>query len=314
MATIRGTTFNDNDTWQWTYFSAWNMYLNVFYYSLKGTNLSDDIQGLSGNDILYGYGGNDWLDGGTGTDTMYGGLQDDGYKIDSTLDRIIENVGEGVDHVVSSVSTSYKWLPNNVENLHLIDNAYYGDGNDINNKIYGTNTANSLYGYGGNDYLYGSGGNDYLYGGNGNDKISGGSGYDTLYGDSGFDRFEFLEWRADGRDIIYNFSAVEDSIGLDTGLSGGTGPFAEGLAFTGSSEGSQLRNEWYFEGSGFNGNGYELSGIYVDTNNGSIWYNATSGVPGDSYNFAIVDRATIVGGVASLSAADFVSVHYFDIG
>ncbi|MBK7353405.1 MAG: hypothetical protein IPJ05_07360 [Nitrosomonas sp.] len=72
----------------------------------------------------------------------------------------------------------------------------------------------------------------------------------------------------------------------------------------------QLNTSWYFEGSGFNGNGSQLSGIYLDTSNGYVWYNPTDSTSGDSHHFATVDTATIVGGITSLSAADFVAVYY----
>lgn len=78
---------------------------------------------------------------------------------------------------------------------------YAHHSNDLNNVIYGNNSANSLFGYGGNDQLYGLGGNDYLSGGDGNDKLVGGAGADTLRGGNGNDVF------------VYN--ALSDSPGFE---------------------------------------------------------------------------------------------------
>jgi Ca2+-binding RTX toxin-like protein len=116
---------------------------------------------------------------------MSGGTGNDIYYVDTMSDIVTEYAGEGTDLVYSSVSTNYKWLPANVENLTLTGTAYYGDGNDLNNVIQGTNSGNSLYGYGGNDTLYGYGGNDYLTGGTGSDTLIGGSGNDSLNGYGG---------------------------------------------------------------------------------------------------------------------------------
>ena len=137
MATIYGTQFHDNDTSQW----AWNGWFSEykFFPSLKGTSSSD---------YIYGYGGNDKLDGGLGTDYLYGGTGNDTYYVNTVSDKVIEYYNQGTDHVYSSVSTSYKWLPANVENLTLTGSAYYGDGNDLNNFISGNGYSNSLYGYG----------------------------------------------------------------------------------------------------------------------------------------------------------------------
>jgi hypothetical protein len=68
--------------------------------------------------------------------------------------------------------------------------------------------------------------------------------------------------------------------------------------------GSSLNAAWYFEGAGLNGNGGQLSGIFVDTTSGNIWYNPTSGVAGDSKLFASVAPAV----AASLSNTDFVLI------
>jgi Ca2+-binding RTX toxin-like protein len=173
-----------------------------------GNGNDNVLTGNSGNNILDGLGGNDTLNGGAGADTMYGGIGNDIYYVDSMWDQVIEYANQGTDLVYSSVSTSIKWLPANVENLTLTGTAYYGDGNDLNNVISGNNFANALYGYGGNDALYGYGGNDSLIGSDGNDSLTGGSGVDTLWGGAGADKFIFNSL-SEGIDIIKDFQWTE---------------------------------------------------------------------------------------------------------
>ena len=89
-----------------------------------------------------------------------------------------------------------------LQNLHLIDNAMYGEvrtvygyksasnnitGNDKPNTIVGGDLKDVLRGKGGNDILKGGAGNDTLLGGEGNDTLSGGNGNDILYGGRGND-------------------------------------------------------------------------------------------------------------------------------
>ncbi|WON72763.1 hypothetical protein [Nitrosospira sp. Is2] len=87
MATIHGTKYNDNDTWQWIKdgpiipprpIDPWPPFRHEeFFPSLKGTKNDDTISGYKGNDKLYGYGGNDTLYGGPGNDDLYGGTGND---------------------------------------------------------------------------------------------------------------------------------------------------------------------------------------------------------------------------------------------
>ncbi len=291
MAIINGTNLNDNNTYQgWPFF--------FFYPELKGTNSTDYIYGKSGNDILQGYGGSDYLDGGTGADTMYGGAGHDVYIVDNASDRVIDSFG-GSDTVNSSIDFT---LPDNIETLNLTGTASSGQGNSLGNSIHSNNNNSTLKGAGGDDSLYGGDGNDFLNGGLGNDLLLGGVGDDQLTGELGKDQFDFEN--GIGVDTIISFNASEDTIGLDVGRS--IGVFYDGLVFTNG----HLNAGLYFEGSGINGNGNQGSGIYVDTSNGYIWYNPTSNFSGDSYHFATVDPASMIGSVSSLSAADFVPVYY----
>ncbi|MBD2197674.1 MULTISPECIES: calcium-binding protein [Calothrix] len=179
MATITGTIYNDNNT-----FNGPGAPFN-FKLQLNGTWDNDVIYGLEGDDILFGDLGNDTLYGGTGKDTMEGGLGDDIYIVDNTSDQVIEGLWSGIDTVRTSVTYT---LSNNVENLQLTGSALInGSGNNLDNAIDGNSNNNSLSGRDGNDLLRGLGGNDTLYGGTGKDTLNGGDGNDRLVGDSGFD-------------------------------------------------------------------------------------------------------------------------------
>lgn len=302
MATINGTNFNDNNTFSgvWPYV--------VYRPELKGTQDHDVINGFNGDDILSGNSGWDTLDGGLGADTMYGGSNSDTYIVDNVNDKVIEYNNDAIapwqvaDHDAIYSSVDYS-LPNYIESLTLTGTAVNGYGSESDNTLVGNNNTNILRGLGGRDFMKGEGGNDYLNGGAGNDLLVGGAGSDNLYGGwTGNDRFWFDSNM--GTDRIDEFNASEDTIGLLSTV------FKDGLTFDGLYHGT-LSNSSYFEGyfdeySVFSGpNGMGNSGIYVDIPTGHIWYNPTSWIPSDAYHFATVDPVNIVGGVSSLSAADF---------
>lgn len=132
--------------------------------SLTGTSGNDYINSGAGNDTLSGLAGDDTLDGGTGSDSLTGGTGNDLFVVDTTGDKVIENVSEGTDTVWASVGYS---LPDNVENLTLTGTADYGVGNSLANVITGNGQANVLIGWAGNDTLDGGAGTDTAqFGGN----------------------------------------------------------------------------------------------------------------------------------------------------
>jgi Ca2+-binding RTX toxin-like protein len=122
-------------------------------------NASDNV--ITGNgaaNILTGLDGNDTLNGGLGGDKMTGGLGDDTYVVDSSLDTVIENAGEGTDVVQSRMSYV---LGANVENLTLTGTLVInGSGNTLANILTGNGAANVLDGAAGNDTMVGGAGND----------------------------------------------------------------------------------------------------------------------------------------------------------
>lgn len=252
-----------------------------------GTN--DTLNGGSGNDILNGNAGNDWIDGGFGLDVMNGGIGIDTLDVTFWGGAYSLNMNTGLTNFAGEFAFNF-------------ENVNTGAGND---NIVGTAGSNIINTGLGNDAINAGSGNDTVNAGGGNNVLNGEAGSDRLTGGAGIDRFNFTNNSATGGvDTIFGFNAAFDSIGLNGQASEA---FSLGLSFTGGI-GSTLSNAWYFEGAGFNGNGAQLSGIFVDTVTGNLWYNPTSGVVGDSYHFATVNPATIVGGVASLSAADFVLI------
>jgi methionine-rich copper-binding protein CopC/Ca2+-binding RTX toxin-like protein len=129
---------------------------------------SADING-TGNTL------NNILIGNAGTNVLSGGNGDDTYHIDSLADSIVENLYEGNDTVVSSLSYT---LGNNVDNLTLTGSGNLnGTGNTLDNVLIGT------------EKFPGAGGQNALNGGDGNDTLDGRSGLDTLIGGLGNDTY-----------------------------------------------------------------------------------------------------------------------------
>ena len=137
----------------------------------------ENVLGSNYNDKLTGNAAANVLNGGAGADTMSGGSGNDTYYVDAAGDVTTEtSSANGYDTVISSVSHT---LGNYLERLILQGTAYAGNGNMLNNALYGHSGNNSLSGDAGNDTLYGNAGNDILNGGVGVDSMLGGTGNDT---------------------------------------------------------------------------------------------------------------------------------------
>lgn len=125
---------------------------------LLGNDENNVLQGQDGRDTLFGEAGEDTLDGGSGVDLLAGGPGDDTYNVSSKSDRVVEQVGQGVDHVIAASSYT---LSSNVENLTLEEGGNFTAG--------GNSLDNHLIGNGGNNILAGGIGADILEGGLGDD-------------------------------------------------------------------------------------------------------------------------------------------------
>ncbi|NLW82442.1 MAG: hypothetical protein GXY42_12350, partial [Desulfovibrionales bacterium] len=166
---------------------------------LIGTENSDILNTtFVANITAFGGKGNDFIFSSAGVDRFYGDPGDDVYFVNSTLDVVVENSGEGYDTIVSSVACV---LPEYVERLILTGGLGFesaiglvaealpghvdrlimtggvlsfeninGTGNGLNNIIIGNSGANVLNGLAGADTLNGGLGKDtYLFLASGND-------------------------------------------------------------------------------------------------------------------------------------------------
>src|SRR5260221_309385 len=149
-----------------------------------GGDYNDSITGSGVANELFGAGGNDTIDGGGGADTLRGGVGDDTYIVNDAAASVVENAGEGIDTVLTSVGLT---LADNVENLTATGSAAVSlVGNNATNVIHGNDADNYILGRAGDDTMYGHGGNDNFdmsTGGTGNTGtrfIDGGDGTDTV--------------------------------------------------------------------------------------------------------------------------------------
>lgn len=125
---------------------------------MMGTEAADDLVApASGQVEVVALGGNDKLTGGAGDQRLEGGLGDDTYVVSDAGNRVVELAGEGTDTVTSSIDFS---LGSNLENLRLDGSASRGNGNDLDNVIYGTAAANTINGEAGADSMRGGAGDD----------------------------------------------------------------------------------------------------------------------------------------------------------
>ncbi len=185
---------------------------NVENLTLTGTANID----ATGNEL------NNTLVGNSGTNQLTGGLGDDTYWVANTGDVVVENEGEGIDTVKSSISYT---LGANLESLILATgvSALNGTGNSLNN------------------YLTGNSGVNTLNGGVGADTMAGGGSDDTYVVDDV------------GDVVIENTNAGEDTV--QSNFSYTLGANVENLTLTGTANidatGNELNNT-FFGNSGTN--------------------------------------------------------------
>ena len=188
--------------------------------TLTGTDAADRMSADGVHDMsMVGGAGNDYISGGgLSHSTMVGGAGDDSYYVKTEFDRVVEGAGAGTDTVTTLVDFV---LSDNVEVLRLAGSAVVGQGNAMDNKIYGAGGNDRLLGMGGADNIQGLEGNDNLSGGDGCDVLTGGVGNDTLSGDADADSLRGNEG-ADSLSGGAGNDTLEAGVGADT-LSGGGG-------------------------------------------------------------------------------------------
>lgn len=159
----------------------------------------DHLKGSAFNDVLSGNSGDNSFWGGAGTDRLVGREGNDSYYIDSPLDVIVEEVGQGTDVVYTSFNTA---LPENVERLIALDetSSLTLSGNSADNLILGGTLGGVLNGGEGGDRLESRGGASALNGEAGNDTLVASYGNDTMRGGEGDDVYLFST--VNGQDVI----------------------------------------------------------------------------------------------------------------
>ena len=200
--------------------------------------------GNSGNNVLNGLGG---------ANSLFGGLGDDTYVV-NVGDTLIENVGEGTDLILSSISWT---IGANLENLTLTGNgSINGTGNGLANVLTGNRGNNILDGGAGDDTLFGGAGNDILTGGLGADQFVFRSGVPYASADFGVDVITDFN-RLDGDKIVLSkssFTALTSAAGGALNAS----EFAVINAATNGSAGGLAARIIYNQGTGdliYNQNG-----------------------------------------------------------
>ena len=158
---------------------------------LIGNDVDNVLKGGGGNDQISGYGGNDQLDGLAGADTMTGGTGNDTYIVDNLGDAIIENSGEGIDVVQTTLGTGATLAQRQANAYQL--------GADIEN-LTGTAIGQGLRGNSLDNVIVAGAGDDFL------SLVDGGA--DTV-------------GSGDGRDVIYYGAALTTADRNDGGGEGG---------------------------------------------------------------------------------------------
>jgi Ca2+-binding RTX toxin-like protein len=251
--------------------------------SVTGNASANLINGGAGNDTLVGGAGIDTLNGGDGNDVITSDGDGGTYRGDAGNDTLFSGIGsetmdggagtDTIDHTAFAGNYVFNMTTGLTnfggESFINFENANMGAGND---SVTGNASAN------------------IINGGAGNDTLEGGLGQDSLTGGTGNDFFRLTEVslislpspnpiNPQSRDLITDFSVPADTIilanSLDSTLAGLISPGIKGLSFVGGNvPGNVLDPLWFFKGPGEDGRPLgKLSGIYVNTTDGNIWYN-----------------------------------------
>ena len=214
--------------------------------ALYGGGGNDKLFGGFGNDTLFGETGDDVLDGGIGADQMTGGIGDDWYFVDDSGDKVIEVPGGGNDTVFTTIDYTIK---GGLE-IEALVNLTPATGL----KLTGNELANRIYGSNGDDRLQGRAGIDQLLGGGGNDRLDGGTEADSMKGGAG--------------DDVYIVDDFADSVSENTGEGYDTVITSVGYKLQAGSEVERLRAATDAPGLILDGN--ELDNLIVGGNGADI--------------------------------------------
>jgi Ca2+-binding RTX toxin-like protein len=158
--------------------------------TISGEGGNDVIKGNGGNDFLDGYGGDDYIRGNAGDDIIDGGQDDDclvggtGYnRIYGSFDHDTLLLGHDSRYssaqcapAINDTSSAATAFMNSVSS-----GGGQANGDNGNDRIWGTNGSDSATGGAGNDTISTFGGNDGLYGDTGADYLNAGYGNDSIY-------------------------------------------------------------------------------------------------------------------------------------
>jgi serralysin len=231
---------------------------NALEYNGDSRSLIEDVLGGTGSDYIKGNRVRNFISGGNGNDTIHGKNGDD---------FLLGGNGKDILH-----------------------------GDDGDDQIDGDAGNDVLHGGNGHDIIFGGDGFDIMHGGNGSDRFYGGRGVDKINAGGGvnYDNFHLTHRGRLHYDDITGISIsggyvnatffLEDS--LDNGLRGEVAFGLVGLVF--DDDFYQLKEGNIFLGPNKTGDSVgSPSGIYVNTNNGMIYYNDST--LSGSHLLAIVD-------------------------
>lgn len=176
--------------------------------TLRGGLDPDQIFGEAGDDsivggpdfvfdLMVGGEGADTIDGRSGNgdfDYLYGGDGNDLFMVDTPDDLVFEFAGGGNDTVHADIVGAGYYLYAEIEDLVLLGATPFGVGNELANRLTGSDAPN------------------WLLGGAGADTLNGKGGGDVLFGEGGADSFVFE--RGTGGDVIGDFVSGVDRIVL----------------------------------------------------------------------------------------------------
>lgn len=193
------------------------VYLNALgkTLALSGKTTSSFVGSTTSGTSLTGTDGADAFRGYFFTSSYAGGKGDDIYNISRSTDLVIEKAGEGIDTV--RAESKYK-LGDHIENLELVStNAWYGEGNALDNILTATKDKQTLNGGAGNDVLVSQATNTTFV-------VQKGNGSDVIYGWDSTDKIRLDQYN------VTSFSTIQSlakQVGADTVLN-----FANGETLT----------------------------------------------------------------------------------